>query len=378
MMRTKGKLMLAAIACIPAVLHAQSQDFVINGKLSKKAKAYRAIILYDDNNKGGGIDSAEIVDGKFQIKGKIDDGGSAKLIVMHQDAKPNDTDVLEFYIEPGKINVSAGERVETGSVSAGNLNIEGKKYKKLLAPAEKAFADVNNTFRNATDEQRSDKAFIQDLQQKENKAWDNIRNIQINYIKQHPDQMLSLILLRETTPVPFDETVEPMFLALNEDLRNSERGKVFAKMIDETRPYAIGAIAPDFTKNDVNDKPVSLKDFRGKYVLLDFWASWCMPCRGENPAVVAAYNKFKDKNFTILGFSLNKESEKKMWLSAIKEDELTWTQVVDYDSWDSKVVKMYGVRGIPQNFLMDPNGKIIAKNLRGEELAKKLEEVLGK
>jgi len=132
--------------------------------------------------------------------------------------------------------------------------------------------------------------------------------------------------------------------------------------------------APDFTLPDPNGKMISLKSFRGKYVLVDFWASWCGPCRRENPTVVAAFNRFKDKNFTVLGVSL--DDNKSKWLQAIQDDKLTWTHVSDLKQWESIVVPMYQIQGIPFNVLVDPTGKIIASELRGEDLEKTLSSVL--
>lgn len=140
-----------------------------------------------------------------------------------------------------------------------------------------------------------------------------------------------------------------------------------------TKP-AVGVIAPELTMNDVNDKPFSLSQLRGKYVLIDFWASWCGPCREENPNVVAAFNRFKDKNFTVLGVSL--DENKQAWINAIKEDKLNVQQISDLKKWSSAATSLYGIDGIPYNVLIDPQGKIIATDLRESALHNKLAEVL--
>lgn len=141
-----------------------------------------------------------------------------------------------------------------------------------------------------------------------------------------------------------------------------------------SKPAAIGDMAPDLTMNDVNDKPFTLSQLRGKFVLVDFWASWCAPCREENPNVVAAFNQFKDKNFTVLGVSLDKNKE--AWLNAIKEDKLNWQHISDLKQWSSAAIPLYGIDGIPYNVLIDPQGKIIATGLRESALQNKLAEVL--
>lgn len=153
-------------------------------------------------------------------------------------------------------------------------------------------------------------------------------------------------------------------------------GQIFARTLDAGKNTAIGAQAMDFTQLDQNGKPVKLSDFRGKYVLIDFWASWCGPCRDENPNLVEAYNRFKDKNFTVLGVSLDRPDGKEAWLKAIKDDKLAWTQVSDLKFWNNEVAKQYGIQSIPANFLIDPDGKIIAKGLRGDDLQLKLAELL--
>ena len=157
-------------------------------------------------------------------------------------------------------------------------------------------------------------------------------------------------------------------------IQNSYFGKKIKKVLDIAKKTAMGNAAPEFAQNDASGKSVSLASFKGKYVLVDFWASWCGPCRAENPNVLKAYSKYHPKGFDILGVSLDEKKDK--WEEAIKKDNLNWTQVSDLQGWKNSVAVLYGVQAIPMNFLIDKDGKIIAKGLRGDDLGKKLSEVL--
>lgn len=144
--------------------------------------------------------------------------------------------------------------------------------------------------------------------------------------------------------------------------------------LNKLKKFALGAVAPDISLPNTNGKAVNLSSLKGKYVLIDFWAAWCGPCRQENPNIVAAYNKFKNKGFEIYGVSLDDNKEK--WLNAIEKDKLTWINVSDLGGWQSSAAKLYNVTAIPKNFLLDKQGKIIAKNLRGKALEDKLKELM--
>ena len=198
------------------------------------------------------------------------------------------------------------------------------------------------------------------------------------FIRQHPDYMVSLDALKDVIgPLPDDiESYNTLYNGLKKNVRQSEAGISTKKLIDKYMTVRIGAIAPAFTAPDTSGNNISLKDYRGRYVLIDFWASWCGPCREENPAVVKAYQLYKDKNFDILSVSLDQSGKRAEWIKAIQKDGLSWQHVSDLKFWDSDVAKLYVIKSIPQNFLIDPKGKIIAKNLRGEALAAKLEEIL--
>lgn len=177
------------------------------------------------------------------------------------------------------------------------------------------------------------------------------------------------------TPDQIKSTVEKLAKRFSTSPKITQLAKQFtAENIVQEPVDLLGKEAPDFTLADTEGKNISLKSLRGKYVLVDFWASWCKPCRMENPNVVEAYTKFKNKNFTILGVSLDKD--KASWMRAIQDDRLDWKQVSDLKYWSSEVVPLYNIEGIPFNVLLDPNGIVIAKDLRGDDLHKKLAEVI--
>jgi len=199
-----------------------------------------------------------------------------------------------------------------------------------------------------------------------------------DFITGHPSSFVSPFVLSVTSQF-YDDPVllEQRLGRLDEKIRASRGGQDLQAMIDYLKVGAIGTRAPDFTQPDTTGAPVSLSSFRGKYVLVDFWASWCRPCREENPNVVANYNRFKAKNFTVLGVSLDRPGQKGAWVNAIKQDHLTWTHVSDLQFWNNAAAQLYRVQSIPFNILVDPDGMIVGKNLRGPDLENKLCELLG-
>lgn len=373
-------LVLSLLLTAPALGFAQQGEFTLNGKLGTLNAPARAYLAYQAGQERL-IDSAVINKGVFSFKGPVTEVTMARLIIDHNGAGlgtlGRKADMTMVYLEPGTITVSAKDSVKNAQVTGSALNTENAAYQQYIAGPVAEMATLNAEYSAAPKEKQQDETYREALGKRYEQAGEKLAALQSGYIKAHPDSYISLRALIESAGPRIDiAVVEPQFKGLSERIRATAAGKEFAKSIEVARATSAGTMAPDFTQNDVNGKPVTLSSFRGKYVLLDFWASWCGPCRQENPNVVAAYHKFKDKGFTVLGVSLDQPGKKEAWVAAIAKDGLEWTQVSDLKFWNNEAAVLYGVRSIPQNFLIDPSGKIVAANLRGEDLQRKLSELL--
>jgi peroxiredoxin len=377
------RLLLTALSLVPGLLYAQTSDFTVSAKINTISGPSKAYIHYERNGEQT-LDSAEVKNGVFSFKGIIAQPVQAQLLLDHTGEGLKATlarkksDVLNFYIESGKIQLTGADSIKTAQVSsATNINMQYAKYNEIDVPFMQVMNILNAEFTAAAEEQRKDKTFKASLDVRAQQATSEKKDRTIAFIKANPTWFFSLEALMGLAGPDIDvATIQPLFKGLSASLRNSASGIEFAKRIELAKVITIGKVAPDFTQNDVNGVPVRLSQFQGKYVLLDFWASWCGPCRKENPNLVKTYHTYKDKNFTVLGVSLDAEGKKGDWLKAIKEDGLEWTQVSDLSPSYNVVAQQYGVTAIPTNFLIDPTGKIIGKNLVGEALNKKLSEIL--
>jgi len=391
------KIFLSILALLPVLAFAQTpaahpaaatpaeeapQTFLLQTKVGNLNAPAKAFLIYrlGANNV---IDSTAIVAGNFDFTGTVINPTNAILLIDHKGVGFSNldktTDALSFYIEKGNISIAtATDSISKAIITGSPINDDNKRLMAQLAPIQLAAKQLYIEVNSATQDQQNSPEFQSSMEAKRNALKDQQTAALEKFIKENPKSYLSLLALSSLGPKMDPSELEPLYNGLSQNLKDMEGGKMIKKSIDALKPTAIGAVAPEFTQNDVNGNPVSLSSFRGKYVLLDFWASWCGPCRQENPNVVKAYNKFKSKNFTILGVSLDKEDAKDNWIAAIKADGLNWTQVSDLNFWNNKVAILYAVQSIPHNFLIDPNGKIIAKDLRGSDLDAKLTEIFGK
>ena len=288
--------------------------------------------------------------------------------------------LLSVYLQPGEIRVAAEDSLSNSVVTGSPAQADYLVLKWSLDPYNRIIGVLNGRFLSAR--ATGDTVGLRALEKLEESTEEAIRNkVYKAYFLKHasssPVAVFALVQYANIYNIQPDE-VEPLLGKLAPAYLLLPTVTELKEKVAIARRLSIGAIAPDFTQTDTLGTPVSLSSFKGKYVLVDFWGSWCWPCRSENPHLVEAYRKYKDRNFTILGVSLERPEDREKWLRAIHEDNLTWTQVSDLRFWDNPVAKTYGVEAIPQNILIDPQGKIVAKNLRGAGLEQKLQEIIGK
>ncbi|KAI9449601.1 alkyl hydroperoxide reductase/ thiol specific antioxidant/ Mal allergen [Russula earlei] len=282
------------------------------------------------------------------------------------------------------LNNSTGATVAQDYTSKGNFSLKGiasdpdmfqlgfignkeMAYLQSFNPLKERLGNIVTKI-NAEPAGHKRDSLIAQFQVTKDKVIDQVNK----FIKEKPASPISTFVLYVVNPLfPEPGALETKFNTLQPEAQKGLYARLIEQMIAATHVGGVGTMAADFTQNDTANNPIKLSSFKGKYVLVDFWASWCRPCRMENPNVLAAYNKYKNRNFTVLGVSL--DQQKANWIKAINDDKLAWSQVSDLQYWNNAVAQMYHIQSIPSNMLIDPTGKIIAKDLRQENLEQTLQ-----
>ncbi|HQQ95361.1 MAG TPA: TlpA disulfide reductase family protein [Bacteroidia bacterium] len=369
-------LLLAVISTISLASQAQKssvKSFAVKIEGSLGNSSQKHVFLHHQEAEVFLSDSLPLTKGLFKYQGKLTE---PRMFWINSSRDPGQQPNLIFFVDETPVNIKllAGDSLVYSTVKGGQNQQDYMEYKLMISNFVSIQQRMQNDFNEAA--QRGD----YNAQNAIRAEYDNLNKQYLagikNFIKTHPRSAMSAQILNNdlnNPAIPISE-VEESLSYLDPVLNENSNVKATRKRLDDKRGTMVGYPAANFAQPDPQGKLVNLSDFKGKYVLVDFWASWCRPCRMENPNVVAVYNKYKHKDFTVLGVSM--DSNRDPWLAAIQQDNLTWTHVSDLKGWGNEAGKLYGISGIPANLLIDKEGKIIAKDLRGPALDEKLAEVI--
>ncbi|MFW0715552.1 redoxin domain-containing protein [Pedobacter sp. N23S346] len=348
---------IAFTACKP------KDSFNIDGTFKNPGAEKKVFLFGMQNSQMVAIDSTNLSEkGEFKFIRKTPSVDFFRVSVGNHEfmliAKNGDDIKLEADLADKTMayKISGANEVEKLSELNTLRNNFAKQVEKLQADFEAKVAT-----------QPQNRATILEEMKPQYESYINQLNASIlKFAKENKGTLASFYAMNTLSPQEFEAELVAFADEIKDEIKGNTTVDTFIKQMASLKTVQVGQMAPEFTINTADGKPVSLSNYKGKYVLVDFWASWCQPCRQENPNVVKVYNKYKAKNFDILGISL--DTDKAAWLGAVKADGLMWTHVSELKDFNGETVKKYQVQAIPTSYLIDPTGKIAAKNLRGEEL----------